>query len=60
MSPQRRAFNREMRELYRLSRTVEDDNEDVLVRGLAQPERDWKAEALNRQENQDARHVRQS
>ena len=48
MTPARAAFNREMRELYRLSRTVEDDNEDVLVRGLAQPERDWKAQALRR------------
>jgi hypothetical protein len=44
-SPQRITFNAEMRELYRLSHTVEDDNADVLARGL-RVERDWKAEAL--------------
>ena len=48
MSPQRRAFNREMRELYRQSRTVEHINEDVLSRGLAPVGRDYRREALGR------------
>jgi len=48
MTPQRAAFNREMRELYRLSRTVEDDNADVLARGLAPVGRDYRREALER------------
>ena len=47
MTPQRAAFNREMRELQRQLRTVEYINEDVLARGL-RVKRDWKAEALRR------------
>jgi hypothetical protein len=49
MSPQRAAFNREMRDLQRRLRTIEHINEDVLARGLAPVGRDYQQEALNRE-----------
>jgi hypothetical protein len=59
MTPARAAFNREMRELQALTDYLTGaHNSRVYERG-ARVVRDYRAEALNQQENQDARHDRQ-